>query len=123
LISFPGSTHLVKHVLATAAIDFLHLDYKMDDCASVSRTINGRRVSEKDREEDPPMGASWISQTVKAFLSSYREGLEMACPVRNAASEALKQVSAVRADIDRKLTHTTDRYRDKIRKIKSHKQT
>ena len=62
----------MKHVLATAAIDFLHLDYKMDDCASVSRTITGRRVSEKDREEDRPMGASWISQTVKAFLSSYR---------------------------------------------------
>lgn len=69
------------------------------------------------------MGASWISRTVKAFLSSYREGLEMACPVRNAASEALKQVSALRADIDRKLTDTTDRYRDKIRKIKSYKQT
>lgn len=69
------------------------------------------------------MAASWLSRTVKAFLSSYREGLEMACTVRNAASEALKQVSAVRPDIDRKLTDTTVRYRDKIRKIKSHKQT
>jgi hypothetical protein len=70
---------------------------------------------------NPP--GSTLSDNQQAFLSSYREGLEMACPVRNAASEALKQVSAVRADIDRKLTDTSDRYRDKIRKIKSHKQT
>lgn len=57
-----------------------------------------------------------FSRAIKAFLSSYRKGLEMACPVRNAATEAIRQVNAVRADIDRKLDEKTDRHGRKMRK-------